>query len=133
MIPVDQTTIHDPENGKIGDCFSAVLASLLHMPIDKIPLFAAKESWLEDLNAWLRPFNLCFLTISGGADWLESLGVKGLYHDLAGVSPRNPDWNHATVGLDGEMIHDPHPDKAGIGKFESIGVFVLLEPWQALK
>ena len=38
MIPTTQTILHDPDNGKIGNCLSAVLASLLHLPIELVPL-----------------------------------------------------------------------------------------------
>ncbi len=34
MKPTKQTVLHDPANGKHGNCLSAVLASLLHLPIE---------------------------------------------------------------------------------------------------
>jgi hypothetical protein len=50
MIPVKQTVLHDPANGKVGNCFSAVLSSLLHIPIEDIPMFQDPLNWIKDLN-----------------------------------------------------------------------------------
>ena len=42
---VKQTIEHDPESGNWGNCFSAVLASLLDIPIEDVPVFSG-EGWL---------------------------------------------------------------------------------------
>jgi len=135
MIPVDQTVMHNPDKGEIGNCFAAFLASILHLPIESIPHFVGDtededdNAWIVALNAWLRPHNLCFLTISPDSEWLARIGVHGMYHELSGISPRDSNNYHATVGLDGKLIHDPHPSKAGLAGNETIGIFAVLEPW----
>ena len=50
---VKQTIEHDPEKGNCGNCFSAVLASLLDIPIEDVPVFSG-EGWLLRVNEFLR-------------------------------------------------------------------------------
>jgi hypothetical protein len=139
MIPTKQTILHDPENGQIGNCFSAVIASLLHIPIEEVPDFNAEGTWVVDLNAWLRPRGLCYLSLEvkgwgtgGVAEWLKSFGVVGLHHEVAGPSPRFNDTFHACVGADGVLVFDPHPSDAGVVQIHHIGLFIPLQPWRAL-
>ena len=66
MKPTKQTILHDPAKGLHGNCLSAVLASLLHLPIEDVPLFITPETWVKDLNAWLRPFGLAYLRATAG-------------------------------------------------------------------
>lgn len=35
------------------------------------------------------------------------------YHVVVGPSPRGA-YNHAVVGLNGKIVHDPHPDGGGL-------------------
>jgi hypothetical protein len=130
MKPVDQTILHDPANGRYGNCFAAFLASTLEIPIEDVPHFA--DGWPEPdefnrrINAFLAPLNLAFMCVNI-EDWCSSMGVTGLVHELFGLSPRGAD--HATVGIDGVMTHDPHPSKAGLlTPAEEWGVFVVLDP-----
>lgn len=131
MIPIKQTILHDPANGQHGNCLSAVLASLLHYPIAQIPVFA-DTTWKSDLNRWLRQFGLAYLELSL-ADRLENYGIEGLHHEICGLTQRSGESNtlHACVGLDGVVIHDPHPDNSGLTSTEgTIGVFIALNPWK---
>jgi hypothetical protein len=133
MIPTTQTALHDPDNGVIGNCLSAVLASLLHLPIELVPLFANNETWAKDLNVWLRPYGLAYIQFN--PEFKQSLadyGIQGLHHEVAGPSPRFADVLHACVGLDCEMAFDPHPSRDGLLALETYGVFVALEPWRML-
>ena len=132
MNPTTQTVLHDPANGVIGNCMSAVLASLLHLPIESVPLFADPDCWVKDLNAWLRPYGLAYLSFpaEGLPQLFADFGISGLHHDTAGVSLRFSDAHHACVAKDGELVFDPHPSRAGLGALESCGVFIALEPWK---
>jgi len=133
IVLVDQTVLHDPERGKTGNCFSAVLSSLLDVPVEDIPVFAEHDDWLPRLQKWLKQYGLCFLSIGADSEWLERIGVSGLHHDLAGKSPRHEGVHHATVGKDGVLLFDPHPSKQGIGDDVSIGALAVLEPWKHAK
>lgn len=133
MIPATQTILHDPENGKKGNCLSAVIASLLHLPIEEVPLFVEPE-WRRDLNAFLRPFGLAYLDLSVDPAYLRVVcGITGLHHEITGTSPRNPAVLHGCVALDGNLVFDPHPSRDGIvgDPIEfTLGVFFALEPWK---
>ena len=129
MIPIKQTILHDPANGQYGNCLSAVLASLLHLPIETIPVFSDPERWEPDLNEWLRPYGLAYVPLAVPDGWFSSRNIVGCYHEICGPTLRSADVLHAMVGIDGVPVHDPHPDNTGITKVDSIGVFIALMPW----
>lgn len=136
MKPRDMTTIHDPASGTFGDCSRAVIASLLEMDCDEVPHFlwdGCKDGneFCRRINDWLRPMNLAFVTMPGFAHILGDIGVHGLHHEASGPSPRLPDYHHAVCGRDGEVTHDPHPSRAGVG-VEAWGVFMVLDPSKAI-
>lgn len=113
MIPTDQTKFGSVQ----GDCYRAALASILEVPIDKLPadlgwraMFRPKE--LRDL---LRGYDLDVARIvwNRPEDFPRPWpGPPGAWHLLGGPSPR--EGLHATVGRDGMLVHDPHPDRAGL-------------------
>lgn len=131
MQPTKQTILHDPANGKHGNCFSAVLASLLHVPIDDVPVFSNPFSWQLQLNEWLRPYGLCYMQIGGLKDWIDSVGIAGLHHEQAGNTLRSNDVLHSVVAVDCGPVFDPHPDDTGLTNNLANGVFVSLTPWVA--
>lgn len=133
MIPVHQTILHDPANGKHGNCMSAVLASLLHIPIETVPTFGQSPTWIHELNEWLRPRGLAYLSLQRPSMLaaLEHSGVKGCYHEVAGPSPRMEGVYHACVGLDGAPIFDPMPPgSAPMRELDTCGLFIAIEPWR---
>jgi hypothetical protein len=133
MIPTKQTILHDPSNGLHGNCLSAVLASLLHLPIETVPVFSDPDHWLKDLNAWLRPYGLAYLSFPDTTFdlTLSNFGIKGLMHEIGGMSTRWKDVGHSCVAEDGQVVFDPHPSNDGLNAgVESSGIFVALEPWK---
>lgn len=46
---------------------------------------------------------------------------------MAGKSPRG-DWDHCVVYQNGDMVHDPHPDKTGIEDKKDVMVLVSIDP-----
>lgn len=136
MIPTTQTILHDPANGKHGNCLSAVLASLLHLPIEDIPVFSDPGHWLKDLNAWLRPHGLAYLSFpdKGFNETLVDFGITGLHHEIAGMTTRFADVAHACVAEDGRVVFDPHPSADGLNAgVDAHGVFIALQPWRMVK
>lgn len=136
MIPIKQTVLHDPTKGQHGNCLSAVLASLLHLPIETIPTFNDPENWLKDLNAWLKPRNLAYLSFpdNGFDNLLRDFGISGLHHEIGGSTNRWTDVGHSCVGEDGKLVFDPHPSNDGLNKgINCQGIFVALKPWLAMK
>lgn len=131
MKPTDQTILHDPANGVFGNRMSAVLASLLHIDVEQVPLFVS-DGWQIELNAWLRPYGLAYISFSRDV-WLAAMrdfGITGCHHEVAGISPRFADANHACVGHDAQQVFDPHPSRSGLESVASCGVFIALEPWR---
>ena len=126
MTPQDQEFLHDPDNGMYGDCQRAVIASLLNLPRDEVPHFngIAKGDparFWQELQGFLSLRNFAYLTLP--ASVLPTSGNSGaafygttipVYHEIAGPSPRDPNVYHAVVGLNGKIVHDPHPSRAGL-------------------
>lgn len=128
MNPTEQTILHDPDNGKHGNCLSAVLASLLHVDIEVIPVFSNPDTWIVDLNRWLRTYGLAYVTLPNFD--LAAFGISGLFHEIAGNTSRSTDVPHACVAVDGKVTFDPHPSAAGLRSVDSYGIFVALRPWE---
>ena len=120
MKPTPQLVLHDPANGIQGDCQRAVIASLLELPIDSVPHFGElaqdnTEIFFTEIQNFLAPL---------GYQWMSfrAMDISGLllnsetpiYHEIAGPSPRFPGAYHATVGLSGKIVFDPHPDGTGL-------------------
>ncbi len=126
MTPVDQTIFEDHH----GNCYAACIASLLDLPLDKVPNFidlagqdgnmtSIAAKWLEERGWALWECHYLSQDDISHVFW----GHRGPKHCiLSGVSPRrradgSKKW-HATVGKVGgygiEMAHDPHPSRAGL-------------------
>lgn len=104
MRPVDQTKFGVPE----GNCFSACVASILHLPLGDVPPFCKYEDWWERLNAWLRTRGFYAMVLR----YSDDMPPNG-FHILSGKSPRG-DFQHSVVARGIEIVHDPHPSRAGI-------------------
>jgi len=131
MIPIYQTQIHDPENGVDGNCLSATLASLLHLRIEDVPIFKG-TSWVTELNDWLRPKGLAYLLLNVDAlhEIFRCQGVKEMWHEAGGPSQNHKDVGHSVVAKDLVQIHDPHPGNKVPTMIDSVGLFVVLRPWE---
>ena len=130
MKPIDQTKFGFPH----GDCFSACVASILEREITECQMFpdgvdetsendiATKKHWWIVFQRWLREHHnlqAIYLHISE----LDGYVPKG-YSIVSGKGPRGLD--HSAVGLDGNIIHDPHPSRAGLLAVRDYILFVPL-------
>lgn len=117
MTPQDQEFIYIP-NEQYGDCQRACIASLLDLPISEVPHFL-RESEGKAAVFWR---SIIDFVEARGFEYLCSLPkfmpehaeAMGGYHIIAGPSPRGMGIFHAVVGLNGEIVFDPHPSKAGL-------------------
>lgn len=120
MKPVDQTTFGAPG----GNCLSACIASLLHLPIEEVPYFMSNDingtAWVQKLSEWLKLRGFYPLFLGG---WAKVPGP----HIWRGKSPRGV-ATHAVIGIGDVMIHDPHPSRAGVRKVIQKIVLVPYEP-----
>lgn len=122
MKPVDQTII-----GEKGNCMSACLASLLHLDIAHVPNFfdisTNDDEWWEAVRSWLSGHGWGIISINLG-DAFPPEKLNG-YQIIFGRSKRK--HNHATIWLNGEMVHDPHPDKTGLETIEGCDLLYPLD------
>ena len=107
MTPVDQTTF-----AAEGNCFSACVASILDLPIERVPWFMGPvengKGWWDRFCAWCDA-NGVRTTYNG-----DPTNVPAGYAIMTGRSPRSSRY-HAVVALDGAMVHDPHVgDRRGV-------------------
>ncbi len=116
-----QTILHDPSNGKYGDCQRAAIASILSLDVQQVPHFLDGDPSSEVFNARLREFlaprGLSLFAIPFDTDIdsvLRSVGGMnpGVPYMLVGESPRGV--NHVVICQDDAVIHDPHPSNAGL-------------------
>jgi hypothetical protein len=116
--PVFQT-IFDADG---GNCLSAVIASILELPLEEVPNFAKDngDDCDKAATAWLKDRGLGCISI--GFDSLE--WMAGAYFDNLGeycilLGPSNfKDRGHAVVGKVGDkgkidVAHDPIPGGTG--------------------
>ncbi len=115
MTPVDQSILHDPENGTWGDCMRACVASLLDLPITTVPHFFDGGCDSQEFDRRVADFlgRHGLVEFSMPADAARRAHfTRDLYHLMYGYSDRGT--FHAVVALNGLVVHDPHPSKAGI-------------------
>jgi hypothetical protein len=108
MKPVDQTQFRgDAEH---GNCVPACVASILELPLEAVPHFAALHGpyFMKQMRAWIEAngFELCYL--NGAGTW-----PAGAHSIATGKSPRG-DFLHSVVWKGRKMAHDPHPSRAGL-------------------
>lgn len=120
MIRHSQQVISDPErgdghdsNGRPGDCWKACIASLLDLPMESVPHFAELgDTWWEATQEFIE-------TQKAGHElrWWEDIlavNVGSEFLIASGPSPRG-DFQHAViVDRAGQLVHDPHPSRAGL-------------------
>jgi len=117
----EQVYPHDPDNGVYGDCFRAVLASLLRMNIKEVPHFMIDNPDVDTCNQrlqeFLEPMGLFFMNVAAWdiESWKQQCKISApIYHEISDESPRFPGVHHSVVGCDGIEVHDPHPTKLGL-------------------
>lgn len=111
MKPVTQS-----RTGKDGNCFSACLASILEIPLAKVPEFGGDDVWLQNVQRFLGAKGMYYVQVPALAEeTLATAFAAGyVFHTIEGVSPRG--GLHACVGRNGRLIWDPHPqDGTGRG------------------
>jgi len=121
---VTQDKFYDPSQPPevcTGNCTEAALASILGIRLDQVPSFQGlvSEDYWDAVYAFVN---------SRGFDLVmnhRATHYPGLY--LAdGPSPRG--CGHFVVMHDGEMIHDPHPSRAGLLSIEKTWALIPHDP-----
>lgn len=130
MKPVFQSRVHKT----LGDCVSACVASLLHLPLDEVPNFmeAAKThgelSWYVKFCHYMAEHGHL---VTGQSDNGEErfFGVNG-YTTAVVDSQVFKGATHCVVieVSSGEVVHDPNPDNRPYRKDE-IKVYDVIVPF----
>lgn len=113
-----------------GDCWSACIASILDLPLSKVPNFCHKDLgplWLKRTIDWCASSNVGVIHIQNAAEAMKAQPhlMTRCFCIVSGRSPRasegEEDFLHAVVGAchmeendEGyftriELRHDPHP------------------------
>jgi hypothetical protein len=115
MKPVDQSILRDPANGQYGDCMRACVASLLELPIDRVPHFfdggCDSAEFDKRLADYLDQHGLIELSMPAHVAQRTHY-TRDCHHLMYGYSERGT--FHAVVARNGLVVHDPHPSKVGI-------------------
>ena len=109
---IDQSILH--AEGEVGNCFQAAIASVIEWPLDAVPHFAllGEVHWWDCAQAWLDQQGFW---MEYQPDAFKEQGITPMPRCLlSGPSPRG--FSHSVVGdsATGEMLHDPHPSRAGL-------------------
>lgn len=133
MTPQTQTVLAERDDGHSsdgipGNCLQAVVATLLDLELDQVPHFAVYVDWFAAMRRWARERDGDFTYFEFpvpeqyAAGW-ESVRGWGGYVILGGSSPRGP-FGHVVVGtVDREVVHDPHPSRAGLVEVQDAIVY----------
>jgi len=114
MKPIVQT-----RTGADGNCFSACLASILEIPLKRVPDFS-DAYFFEEASAFLAMYGLSYRRV-------PMYKKPSGYSTIEGISPRG--GLHACVAKDGELVWDPHPIEDGTGQgLVEPRYYGLLEP-----
>jgi len=121
MTPVFQT-----RTGLEGNCMAAALASLLECELDQVDFVMSPDApdseWWLAMEAKLRELGYAYLEFPAGR-WSPP---AGLHYVAGGLSARG--LPHAVIYLDGELAHDPHPDRTGLVRLDTAGFLVPFKP-----
>lgn len=124
VTPVYQTIFGSPH----GNCVSAVIASILDLPISTLPNFIEEHdkqsrSLVGVVEDFLSSRGLKLIRVEFAEDSPLDRAYVGYneYVVLCGLSPRSTSGKkmyHAVVGKTKgygfDIVHDPHPDNTGL-------------------
>lgn len=124
MTPVDQTIVSSLDGTIHGNCFPACLASLLDCSLEEVPpLQDMGEKYIQPFWDFLNQRGYDFdgsyvFNEARGRNWMHLNSVsQGIdrYFIVGGKSHRpHVTRGHACIMRDGNIVHDPHPSRAGI-------------------
>ena len=138
MTPRTQTIVAERADGHSaagvpGNCLQAAVASLLDLELDQVPHFAVYVDWFAAMRRWARDregdFTYFPLPVPEQyVDAWDRIVEWGRDHHayvlLSGPSPRGPFWHIVVGNVDLEVVHDPHPSRAGLVEVRDAIVYI---------
>lgn len=122
MIPHTQTNTNVPG----GDCFRTCIASILEVPVDHIPNHIEDDDWYDKFNDICGKYGYRLITLVNTSRKTWSYIVDGCWCIAQGTSIRGV--RHCCIAKGSEIVHDPHPSRAGLEKIYGYVVFVATDP-----
>lgn len=109
----DQEFLVGDGSGRTGDCLRASVATLLQIDPVRVPHFSEFADWMGAVRCWRDDLAFRF-RIRPETKLFPVEGVVGEWVVGCGRSPRG--HLHAVVlsAVDGSLVHDPHPSRAGL-------------------
>jgi hypothetical protein len=102
----DQSILHDPANGRFGNCLQACIATYLNRPMADVPHFhhdgCSAEVFWDRVEDWLEDNHLS----------LRYTHNDGMLSIASGPSPRGS--IHCVVMSGDALYWDPHPSREGL-------------------
>ncbi len=134
MIPVNQKFLQEPDNGSIGDCWRACIASVLELPIDDVPHFGELDVriGMKMQLLLLHEHGLTLYSMYGEGSMSNHPEMQKDDHEYyfaIGPSPRDKNVNHQVVCHKGKIVHDPHPDKTGLAGISHFEILLKLKQY----
>lgn len=123
---VDQTILYNPEDREErGNCTEAAVASILGLSLEEVPDFRANglDQFWPSFHRFFRKHGFEAITMQG------NFCPKVLYL-ASGISPRGV--SHMVLMQGGELVHDPHPSKAGIAEPQHMWLIAPIDPAKQL-
>lgn len=115
MIPIKQTIKHNPDNGQFGDCHRACIASILELPIEKVPHFGYDgnkdgQIFWNRINEFLHQFGLKEVQFAFEGELKDILNMMKMLnpdiHYLLGCASKRG-YGHSVVCFNDNIVHDP--------------------------
>ena len=122
MIPVMQTITSGPRS----NCMQAAIASIFELEIDQVPNFAEfyeNDDWAQKYHDFCLTQGVYPLTVAPITQEGNPPALFG-YHLIRVETTRGR--QHAVVGFNGSVVHDPYPGGSEIVKVTNYDVFVSL-------
>ena len=142
MIPVLQDSFYDadvPPEQQRGNCLSAVVASLIEVPLNTVPNFVQNNvdhegdptwDWWNCMLDFVKEsgFEMRYLRIENDDRSTFPPPSEGEFYAVSGISPRNSKIYHIVIYQDGKMVHDPHPSQAGLVEITDLYHWTIIKP-----
>ena len=124
MKPVDQQCL--TEDGEIGDCVRASTCSILEIGPDDVPHFVKEHggNWQFAWEEWLYERGLVVLAI-------DPRDRPKCFYLACGPTIRTNGFRpsaHMVVMNGREIVHDPHPSRAGLTTIDRVYVLTPKDP-----
>ena len=139
--------VFQTRTGLGGNCFQACIASIFEMDLDDVPDFmnikdpSSIPLWYDPLNRWLYKYGLAYIELVLPAHALvQKWTFQGVHIKICKSFNANAienGYDHAVVGFQDTIIHDPDPSNQEKENTEyqvkKVGLFILVDPLPALK